>query len=55
MFLSDVFPADDTVLDGKGDGMIDLTGMVSRDISYLFIVNITDNRSLLLWFKNELS
>ena len=30
IFLSDVFPADDTVLDGKGDGVIDMTGMVSE-------------------------
>ena len=41
IFLTDVFPTN-TVLDGKGDAMIDVTGLVSRNISNLLIINITD-------------
>ena len=29
IFITDVFPADDTVLDGKEEGLIEMTGMVS--------------------------
>ena len=33
IFITDVFPADDTVLDGK---LIEMTGMVSKDTSSSF-------------------
>ena len=45
IFLTDVFPANDTVLDGEGDGVIEVTGMVSRNIYY----NITRHRSQIDW------